>query len=125
MQEMLHFSDENISTKYSTLMSKVITNNNNRMKFPLNEPTENKHKSQIDEYLEYYSGAGAQHIAVATHDIVNTIEQLKAHKIEFLNTPNTYYEKAPNRVDEIAKNFENLKRLDIRVDRDDKNYLLQ
>jgi 4-hydroxyphenylpyruvate dioxygenase len=125
MREMLHFSDEDISTEYSALMSKVVTNGNGRVKFPLNEPAEGKRKSQIDEYLEYYGGAGAQHIAVATRDIVRTVEQLKARGIEFLKTPETYYDEAPARVGEIAEDFEDLKRLGILVDRDDEGYLLQ
>ena len=97
MREMLHFSDEDISTEYSALMSKVVTNGNGRVKFPLNEPAEGKRKSQIDEYLEYYGGAGAQHIAVATRDIVKRVEELKARGIEFLNTPETYYDDVPDR----------------------------
>ena len=125
MREMLHFSDEDISTEYSALMSKVVTNGNGRVKFPLNEPAEGKRKSQIDEYLEYYGGAGAQHIAVATRDIVKCVEELKARGIEFLNTPETYYEDVPERVGEIAEDFEDLKRLGILVDRDDEGYLLQ
>ena len=87
MREMLHFSDEDISTEYSALMSKVVTNGNGRVKFPLNEPAEGKRKSQIDEYLEYYGGAGAQHIAVATRDIVKTVEELQSRGIEFLARP--------------------------------------
>ena len=125
MREMLHFSDDDISTEYSALMSKVVTNGNGRVKFPLNEPAEGKRKSQIDEYLEYYGGAGAQHIAVATRDIVKTVEQLKARGIEFLNTPDTYYDEAPDRVGEIAEDYEDLRRLGILVDRDDEGYLLQ
>ena len=125
MREMLHFSDEDISTEYSALMSKVVTNGNGRVKFPLNEPAEGKRKSQIDEYLEYYGGAGAQHIAVATRDIVKTVEALKSRGIEFLNTPETYYDDAPGRVGEIAESFDDLKRLGILVDRDDEGYLLQ
>ena len=95
MREMLHFSDDDISTEYSALMSKVVTNGNGRVKFPLNEPAEGKRKSQIDEYLEYYGGAGAQHIAVATRDIVKCVEELKSRGIEFLNTPEAYYDEAP------------------------------
>ena len=97
MREMLHFSDEDISTEYSALMSKVVTNGNGRVKFPLNEPAEGKRKSQIDEYLEYYGGAGAQHIAVATRDIVATCRELQARGIEFLRTPETYYDDVPER----------------------------
>ena len=87
MTEMLHFSDEDISTEYSALMSKVVTSGNGRIKFPINEPAEGKRKSQIDEYLEFYGGPGAQHIAVATRDIVKTVEQLRERGVEFLTTP--------------------------------------
>jgi 4-hydroxyphenylpyruvate dioxygenase len=125
MREMIHFSDEDISTEYSALMSKVVTNGNGRVKFPLNEPAEGKRKSQIDEYLEYYGGAGAQHIAVATRDIVRTVEQLRERGIEFLRTPETYYDDVPERIGEIAEDIEDLKRLGILVDRDDEGYLLQ
>ena len=125
MREMLHFSDEDISTEYSALMSKVVTNGNGRVKFPLNEPAEGKRKSQIDEYLEYYGGAGAQHIAVATRDIVHTVEQLKERGIEFLRTPETYYDDVPERIGEIKESLDDLRRLGILVDRDDEGYLLQ
>jgi 4-hydroxyphenylpyruvate dioxygenase len=125
MREMLHFSDEDISTEYSALMSKVVSDGNGRVKFPLNEPAEGKRKSQIDEYLEFYDGPGAQHIAVATRDIVKTVESLKARGIEFLRTPDTYYEEAPERVGEIEEDMEDLRRLGILVDRDDEGYLLQ
>ncbi len=125
MREMLHFSDEDISTEYSALMSKVVTNGNGRVKFPLNEPAEGKRKSQIDEYLEFYGGAGAQHIAVATRDIVKCVEELQARGIQFLKTPETYYEDVPERIGEIAEDLEDLKRLGILVDRDDEGYLLQ
>ena len=125
MTEMIHFSDEAISTEYSALMSKVVTSGNGRIKFPINEPAEGKRKSQIDEYLEFYGGAGAQHIAVATRDIVKTVEMLTARGIEFLRTPDAYYEEAPERVGEIDEDLEDLKRLGILVDRDDEGYLLQ
>ena len=87
MTEMLHFTDEAISTEYSALMSKVVTNGNGRVKFPINEPAEGKRKSQIDEYLEFYGGAGAQHIAVATRDIVKTVTEMRERGIEFLTVP--------------------------------------
>jgi 4-hydroxyphenylpyruvate dioxygenase len=125
MREMIHFSDDDISTEYSALMSKVVTDGHGRVKFPLNEPAEGKRKSQIDEYLEYYGGAGAQHIAVATRDIVGTVEELRARGIEFLRTPETYYDDVPERIGEIAEDIEDLKRLGILVDRDDEGYLLQ
>jgi 4-hydroxyphenylpyruvate dioxygenase len=122
---MIHFSDEAISTEYSALMSKVVTSGDGRVKFPINEPAEGKRKSQIDEYLEFYEGAGAQHIALATRDIVRTVETLHARGVKFLRTPETYYEDLPSRVGEIAESEEDLKRLGILVDRDDEGYLLQ
>jgi 4-hydroxyphenylpyruvate dioxygenase len=125
MTEMIHFSDEAISTEYSALMSKVVTSGDGRVKFPINEPAEGKRKSQIDEYLEFYEGAGAQHIALATRDIVRTVETLQARGVKFLRTPETYYEDLPERVGEIAESEEDLKRLGILVDRDDEGYLLQ
>ena len=125
MVEMLHFSDEDISTEYSALMSKVVTSGNGRIKFPINEPAEGKRKSQIDEYLEFYGGPGAQHIAVATRDIVGTIELLRERGVEFLMTPETYYDDVPERIGEIEEDLEDLRRLGILVDRDDEGYLLQ
>src|SRR3954447_6607368 len=125
MREMLHFSDKDISTEYSALMSKVVADGKGRVKFPINEPAEGKRKSQIEEYLEYYEGPGAQHIAVATRDIVATVEHLAARGVEFLRTPDTYYEEAPSRVGEINEDLADLRRLGILVDRDDEGYLLQ
>ena len=125
MKEMIHFTDEAISTEYSALMSKVVTTGNGRVKFPINEPAEGKRKSQIDEYLEFYGGAGAQHIAVATRDIVKTVEELTARGIQFLRTPETYYEEVPDRIGKIEESLEDLARLGILVDRDDEGYLLQ
>jgi 4-hydroxyphenylpyruvate dioxygenase len=95
------------------------------VKFPLNEPAEGKRKSQIDEYLEYYGGAGAQHIAVATRDIVKTVELLRERGVEFLLTPETYYDDVPERIGEIEEDLEDLRKLGILVDRDDEGYLLQ
>jgi 4-hydroxyphenylpyruvate dioxygenase len=125
MTEMLHFTDEAISTEYSALMSKVVTSGNGRVKFPINEPAEGKRKSQIDEYLEYYGGAGAQHIAVATLDIVRTVTEMRERGIEFLNVPDTYYDDVPERIGEIKESLEDLRRLGILVDRDDEGYMLQ
>ena len=125
MTEMLHFSDEAISTEYSALMSKVVTSGNGRVKFPINEPAEGKRKSQIDEYLEFYGGAGAQHIAVATRDIVRTVTELRERGIEFLTVPDTYYDDVPERIGEIKESLEDLRRLGILVDRDDEGYMLQ
>ncbi|MGN6169339.1 MAG: 4-hydroxyphenylpyruvate dioxygenase [Solirubrobacteraceae bacterium] len=125
MTEMIHFSDEAISTEYSALMSKVVTNGDGRVKFPINEPAAGKKKSQIDVYLEFYEGAGAQHIALTTKDIIKTVAELRKRGIRFLNTPETYYEEVPERVGEINERLEDLQRLGILVDRDDEGYLLQ
>jgi 4-hydroxyphenylpyruvate dioxygenase len=125
MTEMKHFTDEDISTEYSALMSKVVTSGNGRIKFPINEPAEGKRKSQIDEYLEFYGGPGAQHIAVATRDIVKTVEAMMERGVEFLRTPDSYYEEVPARVGKINEDLEDLRRLGILVDRDDEGYLLQ
>ncbi len=125
MTEMIHFSDEAISTEYSALMSKVVTTGNGRIKFPINEPAEGKRKSQIDEYLDFYEGPGAQHIAVATRDIVGTVNALTEQGVQFLRTPDSYYEEVPDRVGEIAESIDDLRRLGILVDRDDEGYLLQ
>jgi 4-hydroxyphenylpyruvate dioxygenase len=122
---MIHFSDDDISTEYSALMSKVVTSGNGRIKFPINEPAEGKRKSQIDEYLEFYGGPGAQHIAVATRDIVKTVELLRERGVEFLLTPETYYDDVPERIGEIEEDLEDLRKLGILVDRDDEGYLLQ
>jgi 4-hydroxyphenylpyruvate dioxygenase len=125
MTEMIHFSDEAISTEYSALMSKVVTSGNGRIKFPINEPAEGKRKSQIDEYLEFYGGPGAQHIAVATRDIVKTVEAMQAQGIQYLRTPDSYYDDVPERIGKIAESIDDLRRLGILVDRDDEGYLLQ
>jgi 4-hydroxyphenylpyruvate dioxygenase len=125
MTEMIHFTDEAISTEYSALMSKVVCDGEGRVKFPINEPAEGKRKSQIDEYLEFYEGAGAQHIALATRNIVGTVAELRKRGIKFLMTPETYYEEVPGRVGEIDESLEDLQREGILVDRDDEGYLLQ
>jgi 4-hydroxyphenylpyruvate dioxygenase len=125
MTEMIHFSDEAISTEYSALMSKVVTDGTGRIKFPINEPAEGKRKSQIDEYIEYYNGAGAQHIAMATRDIVACVAALRDRGVEFLDIPEEYYDEVPTRIGEIKEDIEDLRRLGILVDRDDEGYLLQ
>ena len=125
MTEMRHFSDDDISTEYSALMSKVVSSGNGRVKFPINEPAEGKRKSQIDEYLEFYEGAGAQHIAVATRDIVGTVRRMKELGVEFLQVPETYYDDVPERVPEVAGQLADLREMGILVDRDDEGYLLQ
>ena len=125
MVEMVHFSDEAISTDYSALMSKVVASGNGRIKFPINEPAEGKRKSQIDEYLEFYEGPGAQHIAMATRDIVATVTELRRRGVGFLPIPDTYYEEVPDRVPEVADQLDDLHEQGILVDHDDEGYLLQ
>jgi 4-hydroxyphenylpyruvate dioxygenase len=125
MVEMIHFSDEAISTEYSALMSKVVASGNGRIKFPINEPAEGLKKSQIDEYLEFYEGAGAQHIAVATRDIVGTVSTLRERGVEFLTIPDAYYDEVPERVPEVAGQLVDLREQGILVDHDDEGYLLQ
>jgi 4-hydroxyphenylpyruvate dioxygenase len=125
MTEMIHFTDENISTEYSALMSKVVTNGDGKIKFPINEPAEGKRKSQIEEYLEYYGGAGVQHIALTTTDIVSTVKKMQAQGVEFLRTPDTYYDEVPERIGKIDESLADLQRLGILADRDDDGYLLQ
>ena len=125
MTEMIHFSDEDIATEYSALMSKVMTDGKGKIKFPINEPAEGKRKSQIDEYLEFYGGPGAQHLAIATDDIVRTVETLQTRGVLFLTTPDAYYEDVPGRVGDIDEDYADLRRLGILADRDDDGYLLQ
>ncbi len=124
-RQLLHFDDKDISTEYSALMSKVMSNGNGRVKFPINEPAEGKKKSQIEEYLDYYLTPGAQHIAIATGNILETVTQLKARGIEFLRVPDTYYEMLPERVGSIKEDLKAIHDLGILVDRDDEGYLLQ
>jgi len=125
MTNILHFGDDQIQTEYSALMSKVMSDGGGKIKFPINEPAEGKRKSQIEEYVEFYGGAGAQHIALATADIVGTVEAMKERGFVFLETPDSYYEEAPSRVGEIAEDYAVLQRHKILVDRDDDGYLLQ
>jgi 4-hydroxyphenylpyruvate dioxygenase len=125
MVELVHFSDEAISTEYSALMSKVVASGNGRIKFPINEPAEGKRKSQIDEYLEFYEGAGAQHIAMATRDIVSTVAELRRRGVAFLPIPDAYYDEVPERVPEVASQLDDLHEQGILVDHDDEGYLLQ
>ncbi len=125
MTEMMHFSDDDISTEYSALMSKVMTDGNGKIKFPINEPAEGKRKSQIDEYLEFNHGPGAQHIALQSSNIVKAVEGLQQRGVVFLSTPDAYYEETPERVGEIDEDWADLRRLRILADRDDDGYLLQ
>ncbi|MCX5767302.1 MAG: 4-hydroxyphenylpyruvate dioxygenase [Gemmatimonadetes bacterium] len=122
---LLTFDDKDISTEYSSLMSKVMSNGNGRIKFPINEPAVGKKKSQIDEYLDFYGGPGVQHIAVATDDILATVKALKSRGVEFLGTPSSYYDDLEARVGKIDEPVAELKAHGILVDRDDEGYLLQ
>ncbi len=124
-KNILTFDDKDISTEYSALMSKVMSNGNGYVKFPINEPAEGKKKSQVEEYLDFYEGEGVQHIAIATLDIVDTVTKLKSRGIEFLSIPTTYYDELIDRVGKIDEDIEPLKNLGILVDRDDEGYLLQ
>ena len=125
MTNIIHFGDDQIQTEYSALMSKVMSSGNGKIKFPINEPAEGKRKSQIEEYVEFYGGAGVQHIALASTDIVKTVTEMKERGFLFLDTPDSYYDEAPDRVGEIAEDFAVLQRHKILVDRDDDGYLLQ
>jgi 4-hydroxyphenylpyruvate dioxygenase len=122
---ILTFDDKDISTEYSALMSKVMSNGNGRIKFPINEPAEGKKKSQIDEYLEFYGGPGVQHIAMATDDIIATVTDLQSRGVEFLSVPSSYYDSLPARIGTIDEKVDSLRRLGILADRDDEGYLLQ
>ena len=124
-RNILSFDDNDISTEYSALMSKVMSNGNGFVKFPINEPAEGKKKSQVEEYLDFYDGEGCQHVALATNDIVKTVTELKNRGVEFLRVPNTYYDDLLDRVGTIDEDLEPLKELGILVDRDDEGYLLQ
>lgn len=124
-KNILSFDDKDISTEYSALMSKVMSNGNGYVKFPINEPAEGKKKSQVEEYLDFYEGEGVQHIAVATNDIVDTVTKLKSRGVEFLTIPTTYYDELIDRVGKIDEDIEPLRNLGILVDRDDEGYLLQ
>jgi len=123
--EMIHFSDDDISTEYSALMSKVVSGGDGRIKFPINEPAEGLRKSQIEEYLEYHAGAGVQHIAIETGDILGTVTELTRRGVRFLRTPDTYYDDLPERVAEVRDQVDELRSRGILADRDDEGYLLQ
>ncbi|RYY41241.1 MAG: 4-hydroxyphenylpyruvate dioxygenase [Chitinophagaceae bacterium] len=124
-KNILSFDDEDISTEYSALMSKVMSNGNGFVKFPINEPAEGKKKSQVEEYLEFYDGEGVQHVALATSDIVKTVKDLMSRGVEFLKVPSSYYDDLIDRVGHIDEDLEPLKELGILVDRDNEGYLLQ
>jgi len=122
---LLTFDDKDISTEYSALMSKVVSNGNGWIKFPINEPAEGKKKSQIEEYIDFYKGPGVQHIAIQVHDIIETVGELRRRGIEFLYVPETYYDDVLDRVGEIDENLDDLRKMNILVDRDPDGYLLQ
>ncbi|MBP6432614.1 MAG: 4-hydroxyphenylpyruvate dioxygenase [Ferruginibacter sp.] len=124
-KNILSFDDNDISTEYSALMSKVMSNGNGYVKFPINEPAEGKKKSQVEEYLDFYNGEGVQHVAIATNDIVSTVTELQKRGIEFLNIPSSYYETVLERVGKIDEDLAPLQKLGILIDRDDEGYLLQ
>ena len=123
--QLISFDDKDISTEYTALMSKVMSNGNGRIKFPINEPAEGRKKSQIEEYIEFYNGSGVQHIAVATSNIIETVTDLRDRGIEFLRVPNAYYDTVLDRVGEIDEELAPLKELGILIDRDEEGYLLQ
>lgn len=123
--QLISFDDKDISTEYSALMSKVMSNGNGRIKFPINEPAEGKKKSQIEEYLDFYNGPGVQHVAMATDNIIETVSELRNRGVEFLTIPDTYYETLLERVGDIDEQLQILKEHRILVDRDDEGYLLQ
>jgi 4-hydroxyphenylpyruvate dioxygenase len=122
---LVTFDDKDISTEYSALMSKVVANGNGYIKFPINEPASGKKKSQIEEYLDFYHGPGVQHIAIATDDILFTVSELRKRGVEFLYVPDTYYEDVLDRVGHINEDLQELKKLNILIDRDEEGYLLQ
>ncbi len=124
-EQLISFDDKDISTEYTALMSKVMANSNMRIKFPINEPAVGKKKSQIEEYIDFYRGAGAQHVAMATDNIIETISALRARGVEFLHVPDAYYDTVLDRVKEIDEDIEVLKQMRILIDRDEDGYLLQ
>ena len=123
--QLVHFSDEAISTEYSALMSKVVWDGDGRIKFPINEPAEGKKRSQIDEYLDFYGGPGVQHIAIQTGDIVASVRALRARGIEFMRVPDTYYAELADRFDDVDLDLDSLRELGVLADRDEEGYLLQ
>lgn len=124
-RQLVSFDDKDISTEYTALMSKVMSNGNGYIKFPINEPARGKKKSQIEEYVDYYKGSGVQHVAMATNDIITTITDLRKRGVEFLEVPDSYYDTVIDRVGSIEEEIEILRKLRILIDRDDEGYLLQ
>jgi 4-hydroxyphenylpyruvate dioxygenase len=123
--QLVHFRDDQISTEYTALMSKVMWDGSGRVKFPINEPAEGKKKSQIEEYLDYYRGPGVQHIAMATDDIIGSVDALRQRGVKFIRVPDTYYEALRDRIGTIEQPIEDVERLGILADRDEEGYLLQ
>ena len=124
-EQLVSFDDKDISTEYSALMSKVVQGGRGRIKFPINEPAHGRRRSQIEEYIDFYGGAGVQHIAMATNDIVKTVRALRANDVSFLRVPRAYYDSLGDRVGPIKEDVEELAELGILVDRDDEGYMLQ
>ena len=124
-KQLISFDDNDISTEYTALMSKVMSNNNGFIKFPINEPAKGKKKSQIEEYIDYYRGSGVQHIAMATDNIMQTVGELRKRGVEFLSVPDSYYETVSERVGIIDEDLKTLQKLGVLIDRDDEGYLLQ
>src|SRR6476660_3449766 len=122
-EQLVSFDDNDISTEYSALMSKVVQNGTGRIKFPINEPAKSRRRSQIDEYLQFYGGPGVQHIALATEDIVATVRAMRHNDVSFLRVPAAYYEMRPDRVGRIDEDLRELAELGILVDRDEEGYL--
>jgi 4-hydroxyphenylpyruvate dioxygenase len=122
---LVTFDDKDISTDYTALMSKVMTNGNGRIKFPINEPAHGLKKSQIEEYLDFYGGPGCQHIAIATDNIIYSVSEMRRRGVEFLHVPGAYYDTVSDRVGIIEEDLQILKKLGIMVDRDEDGYLLQ
>jgi len=123
--QLISFDDNDISTEYTALMSKVMSNNNGFIKFPINEPAKGKKKSQIEEYIDYYRGSGVQHVAMATDNIMTTVSELRKRGVEFLTVPDTYYETVSERVGIIDEDLKTLQQLGVLIDRDEEGYLLQ
>ena len=124
-KQLISFDDNDISTEYTALMSKVMSNDNGRIKLPLNEPAHGKKKSQIEEYVDFYGGAGVQHLALATNNIVETVRSLQERGVEFLSIPDTYYQTVMDRVGHIDEDLKTLQSLNVLIDKDDEGYLLQ
>jgi 4-hydroxyphenylpyruvate dioxygenase len=122
---LAHFDDKDISTEYTALMSKVVQDGRGRIKFPINEPAQGRRRSQVDEFLRFYSGPGVQHIAMATGDIIATVRAMRSNDVSFLKVPEAYYELLPGRVGPIDEDLRELAELGILVDRDEEGYLLQ